>query len=850
MPYSASTSSSSADNDQPSSSSPALRLVHIGRDQNVNNGPGSLIVNNNNRITQESRPIRWYIQGTEAEEAEYDQYGEYRRGDIQLLRMIHRRNLEKWDRKTHRHVFDCEQSVWLGEIVSGNEKGTIVTVECYQGQGAPEVWKHGFQRYSVNLSASDAHLLGLNRSKIPLLIFLGELVPIKGFAKNIRRVGQYYLDCLGNHWGWVWGSGGVDLWMDMRKGVFCRGPIGPSLDMFVVVGLDRIENPVTTTDLLKEEVLIRYLASLKKKGADRQVVHGIVHVGLYSSYDVDVRGSVDQPTVFCTLTDTPIAVANNVWEDLCRDNFVEQKQLGDGWTRFRLVDSKHRTFNLQLNWDARRPWVSAALSIFHALGISLEGDLSVYNLVVPRVWCEGDLSDSSDSSELRQRQPIYLFIHPSPLSNLLPDGRWYTTTSFHYWSFHESGQPPLTPEICHTLGLPAELQCRKSFISWSWPTDRYKLLRQYLVPRGFDPTTTDFAPHLEYGDYAFRPINNSDRFKVVDEGCPTDTDSDAETDADIDSNHSSENQRHENNGASTSHCSRNMPVPGDALVNSEADLTTSDHVANKHQRFGNSTQDGGDKNRLVHGGQDELCQKNETEDGRIIQEPSSIQQLHPLPPEHIALTDTSPTFPISSVSQTLRSLEMPQHEADLASDPRGLVLRRGSSTQSSEIINLSDDTTVSDGKHSSQDIGPTDMAQRRTMELPDDRPSTTTNEQPTTDLTQRLGFDENVLQAGVDDVGHRRLSELEHEGTLYESTKEVKVQEEGSIVCTELEPTNFGSNLDGGVDTTSRIQKHSFLATWWLVFDCIIVFWCLFLLSMQWLSGVFWVYRVLSLWPQ
>ncbi|KAJ8092449.1 hypothetical protein PM082_023702 [Marasmius tenuissimus] len=75
MPYSASTSSSSADNDQPSSGGSEIRLVHIGRDQNVNNGPGSLIVNNNNRITQESRPIRWYIQGTKAEEAEYDQVG-------------------------------------------------------------------------------------------------------------------------------------------------------------------------------------------------------------------------------------------------------------------------------------------------------------------------------------------------------------------------------------------------------------------------------------------------------------------------------------------------------------------------------------------------------------------------------------------------------------------------------------------------------------------------------------------------------------------------------------------------------------------------------------------------------
>ncbi|KAJ8092448.1 hypothetical protein PM082_023701 [Marasmius tenuissimus] len=563
--------------------------------------------------------------------------------------------------------------------------------------------------------------------------------------------------------------------------------MGPSSGSFHEIWSKLIVNPAATTELLKEEVLIRYLASLKRKRTDRTVVEDI---GIYSSYDVDVPGSVGQPTVFCTLTDTPtpIAVANNVWQSVS-DNLVERKLFGNGWTRFRLGDSNNQRLHLQLNGDARRAWVSAALSIFHALGISLEGDLSVFNLVVPEVSCEGNLSrcsgnlsNSSNSSELQQRQPIYLFIHPH-----LPDNGKHSL--FHYWSFHESGQPPLSPDDCHTLGIPIALTYSKYSKSSSWPTNRYKLLHQYLVPRGFDPTTTDFARHFGYDVYAFRPISNLERFKVVDEDCPTDTDSDAGADAKINSNHFLENQRHENNGASNSHCSRNMPVSGDALVNSEADLTTSDHVANKHQRFGNGTQDGGDKNRLVHGGQDELCQKNETEDGRIIQEPLSTQQLHPLPPEHIALTDTSPTFPISSVSQTLRSLEMPQHEADLASDPCGLVLRCGSSIQSSEVVNLRDDTTVSAGNHSSQDIGPTDMPQRRTMKLPDDRPSTTTNEQPTTDLTQHLGFDENVLQAGVDDVGHRRLSELEHEGILHESMKEVKGQEKDSIARTKPVPT-------------------------------------------------------------
>ena len=69
------------------------------------------------------------------------QYGEYKRGDIQPLREIHRERIKAgYDRETRQFSpFDCERSVFLGKIVSGDEKGTIVTVECFEGPSAPEV---------------------------------------------------------------------------------------------------------------------------------------------------------------------------------------------------------------------------------------------------------------------------------------------------------------------------------------------------------------------------------------------------------------------------------------------------------------------------------------------------------------------------------------------------------------------------------------------------------------------------------------------------------------------------------------------------------------------------------------
>ncbi|KAK1216192.1 hypothetical protein PQX77_021188 [Marasmius sp. AFHP31] len=135
-------SSCSIENGQPSSSnSNKLRLAKIGRDYNVNSGSGAFIVNNDNRILQQARPIRWHIRGSQEEEAEYDQYGEYRRSDVRLLQMIHHKRVKLyWDREAGLYTpVNCEQSVWLGEVTRGDGKGTIVTVVSYQGKDAPEV---------------------------------------------------------------------------------------------------------------------------------------------------------------------------------------------------------------------------------------------------------------------------------------------------------------------------------------------------------------------------------------------------------------------------------------------------------------------------------------------------------------------------------------------------------------------------------------------------------------------------------------------------------------------------------------------------------------------------------------
>ncbi|KAK1221991.1 hypothetical protein PQX77_015190, partial [Marasmius sp. AFHP31] len=48
----------------------------------------------------------------------------------------------------------------------------------------------------------------------------------------------------------------------------------------------------------------------------------------------------------------------------------------------------------------------------------------------------------------------------------------------------------------------------------------YQHIHQYQVLRGFDPSTTDFARHLEYDQHLFQPVNDSDRFQIHQESLP------------------------------------------------------------------------------------------------------------------------------------------------------------------------------------------------------------------------------------------------------------------------------------------------------------------------------------------
>ena len=117
--------------------------------------------------------------------------------------------------------------------------------------------------------------------------------------------------------------------MDTGRGMFCRGPLGP--DTYLNATSYSTGDLPLTANIVQEDVLLRFLATLKSKSIDRDVI-----VGIRSTSDpgpVLVVKRFSQPTIFSTSTDTPIAISNNAWGSFNSDHLSGRYLLDNGLTR-------------------------------------------------------------------------------------------------------------------------------------------------------------------------------------------------------------------------------------------------------------------------------------------------------------------------------------------------------------------------------------------------------------------------------------------------------------------------------------------------------------------------------------
>ncbi|KAL0563759.1 hypothetical protein V5O48_018307 [Marasmius crinis-equi] len=148
------------------------------------------------RSTQAKRVT--YVHGDEDEEADFAEYHDVMLGDILIRQDLGTTEVERFDtRKWVSVPSGCERTFFLGEV-SSRRAGAATTclIVRYSGDQREEAWREDFHKFSGLRSANIAQLHAINRSKIPLLLFSGDLVPIANFMSRLSFIGQRYLETL------------------------------------------------------------------------------------------------------------------------------------------------------------------------------------------------------------------------------------------------------------------------------------------------------------------------------------------------------------------------------------------------------------------------------------------------------------------------------------------------------------------------------------------------------------------------------------------------------------------------------------------------------------------------------
>ncbi|KAL0564784.1 hypothetical protein V5O48_017254 [Marasmius crinis-equi] len=324
------------------------RDFSIGDHATFNSVQGNQYTNNNYHVTNTStavvkrKPLWMRLLG---KESEYDQYEEVKRGDVKLIREVSSHVPRHENYIQGRYTYKdskCTKTVSAGQIIGRGD--SMMTVVSYEGPEAQKEWKRDFKQCSSTLCARNAHLLGINQSKIPLLIFTSELIPAAQFLVDVGPLGRAYLftlsvsaqfDCL-----WT------EMWMDPQHGVLCRGPEGPQRELQIGYRLlldESLDTP-PTMELLQDDICTRFLVSLD---IDDDVAFGLS--GAYSDCSVievvdksDPRApfweptldhfKVTQPVVVSSLTSTLVAVKTQILNWCGSDDLNKWVLLANGMT--------------------------------------------------------------------------------------------------------------------------------------------------------------------------------------------------------------------------------------------------------------------------------------------------------------------------------------------------------------------------------------------------------------------------------------------------------------------------------------------------------------------------------------
>ncbi|KAI3604635.1 hypothetical protein WG66_008724 [Moniliophthora roreri] len=218
------------------------------------------------------------------------------------------------------------------------------------------------------------------------------------------------------------------------------------------------------------------------------------------------------------------------WERYIGRGLADKTVLDGELTRFKFDPTHRGEVCLRAEygwWKFWGEWLSQSCRIFGSLDVT-EGEEKFFIidppiLVIqstPRLKYESfeasfSLRDGKPPLEETEPPPIYLFLHPLPMT--ISEFMSWGKRRPYFWSLDETGQCEMSEEECKRSGLPL-LTCParwedSSVQLRSWPTSTYTAFRDWQKARGFDPTTSDWARELGYP--VLEIIGDQGRFEEV-----------------------------------------------------------------------------------------------------------------------------------------------------------------------------------------------------------------------------------------------------------------------------------------------------------------------------------------------
>ncbi|KAG7097616.1 hypothetical protein E1B28_004950 [Marasmius oreades] len=461
-----------------------------------------------NAVTGNQTNNNIYVEGQKKERRIYDEFPDIQRGLVHRLKdLAHKDRLLRWNSSLMNYEveFTVERTTSTAKIHGDSSSFIVVS---YKGQDAEKAWKKDFREFSETTNTTTMQLFGINRSKIPLLIFFGELVPLAHLS--LGQFGRGYASTFAF---WNMSCEEAEIWIDPKQGTLVRGVEGPHCDLDCFIFTARALPPSVEL-LLQEDVCFRYFSRLPlDKEFDRRVIDEFrrgFEIGCHVGPPI-----IGKPCVFSSKTNSIIAVGDGShWNGYgCLEY---QVVMPDGRTRFTLTDKRSELTLYSDPFGHHCAWLSQASSVFLRLGILLDEEHWSYELSVPYIKLKGSTENSSIQQQRRSEvPPIYFFLHPLPPFPL-GDG---SVLSIHTWSHDENGETPIPHHHCNYLGLPTELSlaiCSSN--TFYWPSEVYKSIHKWQVARGFDPTTADFARYLDHPIYEVLLESEAGRFEELNIG--------------------------------------------------------------------------------------------------------------------------------------------------------------------------------------------------------------------------------------------------------------------------------------------------------------------------------------------